>query len=284
MSVAGSGSIRGTGLGHRAGEPGVCSAARVLAVLKYLARSAQPVPAREIVQECQVPKSSLYQLLRVMHARRFVTYYPLQRSWGLGLASFQIGSLELRELPLERLGAPVLSGIAAAGTAGVRYANLAVLKGNEVENLLVVNAPGVPVHTVCNGMRLPAHQTAVGRAILMYLSQDELETIYPHSEALPTATTAVSARVGAGDLARLCSQLDRARNQGYVVVERPASGISAIAAAVFDYAGQPIAGVGISVSRKPDRLDKAPQLVENVRQAARTLSTHLGWQEDGSRR
>jgi DNA-binding IclR family transcriptional regulator len=219
-----------------------------------------------------------------MHARRFLTYYPLQRSWGLGLASFQVGSPELRELPLERLGAPVLSSVAAVGAAGVRYANLAVLKGNEVENLLVVNAPRGPVHTVCNGMRLPAHQTAVGRAILMHLSQEELETIYPHAQALPTATTAVSARVGAGDLACLRSQLDRAREQGYVVVEQPASGISAIAAAVFDYAGQPIAGVGISVSTKPHGPDKAPQLVQNVRQAARTLSTHLGWQEDGSRR
>ena len=86
------------------------SAARVLDVLEFLARRSTPSPAAIIAMSCDIPRSSLYTLLRALKERRFVTYHADERTWSLGAAAHELSAAA----PLFAHGLAVLRAFAAA--------------------------------------------------------------------------------------------------------------------------------------------------------------------------
>jgi IclR family transcriptional regulator, acetate operon repressor len=86
------------------------SATRVLDVLEDLARRATPSPAAIIAMSCDIPRSSLYTLLRALKERRFVTYHADERTWSLGAAAHELSAAA----PLFAHGLAVLRSFAAA--------------------------------------------------------------------------------------------------------------------------------------------------------------------------
>ena len=88
---------------------------RALDVLLYLAGKPGPVSGAAIARDLKIPRSSTYHLLDVLIARGFVVHFPDQRTYGLGMAAFEIGSAYLRHEPLEMLARPVLARARRAG-------------------------------------------------------------------------------------------------------------------------------------------------------------------------
>jgi len=86
------------------------SATRVLDVLEFLSRRTTPSPAAIIAMSCDIPRSSLYTLLRALKERRFVTYHPEERTWSLGAAAHELSAAA----PLFAHGLAVLRAFAIA--------------------------------------------------------------------------------------------------------------------------------------------------------------------------
>ena len=86
------------------------SATRVLDVLEFLSRRTTPSPAAIIAMSCDIPRSSLYTLLRALKERRFVTYHPEERTWSLGAAAHELSAAA----PLFAHGLAVLRAFALA--------------------------------------------------------------------------------------------------------------------------------------------------------------------------
>jgi len=97
--------MNGEGPNTRAGDSG--SAARILDVLEYLSRRGSPVPAARIGAACRIPRSSMYNLLRLLKARRYVTYRSRDHTWGLGPAASELSA----EAPLFVHGLAVLRAL-----------------------------------------------------------------------------------------------------------------------------------------------------------------------------
>jgi IclR family transcriptional regulator, acetate operon repressor len=68
------------------------SATRALDVLEFLARRTTPAPAAILAGSCRIPRSSLYALLRVLKARRYVVYHATNKTWSLGPAAHELSS------------------------------------------------------------------------------------------------------------------------------------------------------------------------------------------------
>jgi DNA-binding IclR family transcriptional regulator len=251
--------------------PTVKSAERVLEVLKLLAQHTRPVPTMTIARECAIPKSSAHQLLNVMRARNFVTYYESERAWGLGVASFEIGAAYLRSGPLQRLGRPILSKLTQqTGDAS----HLAILHGTEVLYIDKEEASGPAPKLVTEvGVRLPAHLTAVGRAILAELAEAQVRALYAH-RPLVRRTGRGPASVG-----ELLRQLAEIRGRGFSHEDQMVTpGIACVAAPVFSHEGVPAAAVGVTyVSAQRDASD-LDELVAAVQTMAARLSINLGYQ------
>ncbi len=60
------------------------ASARTLDVLEYVGRQGSPVTAAQIGEACDIPRSSLYKLLRVLEERDYVSVLPGEAGWTSG--------------------------------------------------------------------------------------------------------------------------------------------------------------------------------------------------------
>ena len=63
----------------------VPAADNTLRILRLLASRKTPTPAAMIATLLELPRSSVYQLLSVMLDQGFITHYPEEKSYGLGI-------------------------------------------------------------------------------------------------------------------------------------------------------------------------------------------------------
>ena len=154
----------------------VPAATRALRVLRFLATQADPVPLDRIVRACDLPRSTAYHLLNTMIDEGFVVHLPDEHRYGLGVAAFEVGSGFTRQEPLARLARRPLAELVDRTGHG---AHLAVLHGRDVLYVIEERAPGRPPLVTDVGVRLPAHLTASGRAILAALPASQVRALYP---------------------------------------------------------------------------------------------------------
>lgn len=247
---------------------------RALDILTRLAEHPGPVQASALARDLDVPRSSLYHVLSVLVDRGFVVYFPRERAYGLGVSSFEIGSAYLRHEPLERLTQPVLRTLARRLQQTV---HLGIVHGSETLFLLkeVPSAgPSADLPLITDvGVRLPAHLTANGRAILAHLPEQQVRALFPHRGDLITRTGR-----GPRSLAELTWLLRRDRERGWSEeVQLVARGLRSVAAAVFDHGGRPVAALSTTWSRFDARSEPGDVAALLRRQAAR-LTTDISGQ------
>lgn len=105
-------------------EPTIKSADRVVTILNYLASRARPVTCQSIVVNCELPRSSTYQLLGLLSSRGFVTHYSSRNRWGLGEAILPLAASYRRTLPIRWLAEPILRELNGSGRASSRIVRI----------------------------------------------------------------------------------------------------------------------------------------------------------------
>ncbi len=248
----------------------VPAATRTLRVLRFLASQPDPVPLDRIANACDLPRSTAYHLINTMIAEGFVVHLEDERRYGLGVAAFEVGSGFARQEPLQRVARrPLAALVDRTGYGG----HLAVLHGRDVLYVLEERAPGRPPLITDVGVRLPAHLTASGRAILMTLPGSQVRALYPDKEAF------VDRRgTGPTSLSGLRSLLSQARQRGYAVEDGEVSdGLASVAAPVLDHNGHPVAGVALTFPHETNGSAVNPEeLAHAVQLTAAALTRRLG--------
>ena len=233
--------------------PRIPAARNTLAVLRYLAARSGPVRASTLARDLGMPRSSVYQLVRVMMEEGFVVHYPEDRAYGLSSLVVEIGSASLQTERLGRLAQPLMERLVAESPVPV-VAHLAVLTGADVTYIGKVQGARAPTTVSSIGVRLPAHLTATGRAMLAQLPAGQVRALYPTRESLIR-------RVGPGPstLAELDHLLLETRERGWAFeLGDVTTDYASVGAAALDRKGYPIAGVGVTfLSGIPDAAARA---------------------------
>src|SRR3954469_13264970 len=219
--------------------PNAPAATHALKVLRLLARHAAPLPASAIARDLELPRSSTYHLLTALEDEGFVVHLPEQRRYGLGVAAFELGSAYERQESLKWIAQTVLTRLVSA-TA--HNAHLAVLHGRDVMYVVEERAAGRPPLVTDVGVRLPAHLTASGLAMLAALPPGQVRALFPSRAAFVQRHG-----VGPGPLPVLRQELSRVRREGYAHEDGSVTpGFASVAAAVLDHSGHPVAGVAVT--------------------------------------
>ncbi|WP_353809592.1 IclR family transcriptional regulator [Agromyces sp. SYSU T00194] len=252
--------------------PKVPAADATLRILSHLATLRGPAPAAAIASALDLPRSSVYHLLATLVEHGYVVHLPEARRYGLGVAAFELSSGFSRQQPLARLGAPLVAGLVdAAGESG----HLAVLHGRDVLYLVEERAPRRPSLVSDVGVRLPAHLTATGRAMLAALPSAQVRALYPDAAAFAPGAAGDEASAPWG-LRRLRGVLATVREQGYAAEDgEVTAGLGSVGVAVLDHLGWPAAAVAVTFPA--DRVDAArrSELVAEVDRAATELSRRI---------
>lgn len=247
----------------------VPAAAQVLAVLRYLAEQAAPVPAAAISRDVGLPRSTTYHLLDTLAADGFVVHLPEERRYGLGVSAFELASGYERQAPLQRLArVPLATLVDRTG----HNANLAVLHGREVIYVIEERAPGrVPLVSEV-GVRLPAQLTASGRAVLARLPAAQVRALFPDRSAF-----VLRREVGPASLTALRGLLTEVRRRGYATEEdEVTAGLSSVAAPVLDHHAHPVAGVSVTFPGELADEQEWRRLATHVTRTARELTRRVG--------
>ena len=217
----------------------VPAATRALRVLRFIATQPDPVSLDRIARETGLPRSSAYHLLGAMIQEGFVVHLPEEHRYGLGLAAFEVGSGYARQEPLQRIARrPLARLVDELGHS----AHLAVLHGRDVLYVIEERASGRPSLVSDVGVRLPAHLTASGRAILAALPANQVRALFPGKEAFVDRTGR-----GPTSLTALRSVLAETRQRGYATeLDEVTPGFASVAAAVLDHNNHPVAGIAVT--------------------------------------
>ena len=167
-----------------AGVPAVKSSERTIDVLEYLAASADQPTLTELARALEVPKSSLHKLLATLENRGWVeTDAPSRTRYRLGLRALLVGTRYLERDRIVQAFEPVLADLSERYQEAV---HLGRLDGADVVYLAKKESTHPFRMYSAVGRRLPAHATAMGKAILATKPWDEVDALLP--DPLPALT------------------------------------------------------------------------------------------------
>ena len=247
----------------------VPAADNTLRILRLLAGRKTPTPAAMIATLLELPRSSVYQLLNVMLEHGFISHYPEDKSYGLGVSAFELSSAYTRQEPLARLGAPLIAQL--VDKVG-ESAHLAVLHGSDVLYIVEERAKGRPSLVTDVGVRLPSHLTASGRAILAALPRSQVRALYPSAASFSERV----AESSISSYAQLRRELEQSTQRGYAVERGDVTpDFHSLAVEIRDSNDWPVAAVAVTflADRVPEEQWEA--LLVQIRATAAAITSRV---------
>lgn len=254
----------------------VKSLAKALRILDTVGRFQHGTSIAVLSKELKMGKSTVHRLLATLRDFDLIWFDPTTSNYALGSRILRWSDLLVHQNLLVRHGLPILRDLVSAGR---ETANLAVLDGTEV--LYVAQFESMERLRLSEdvGTRHPAHSTALGKALLATMSDEEFEQLYGKMDVLKslTANTIVDRR-------RLKEHLQKVRNEGVAYdFEENVVGVICLGAVVRDFTRKPIAAMSVSLPIQRLRGDNLITLREHLLHAVSRLSAELGYSpSDGS--
>jgi DNA-binding IclR family transcriptional regulator len=240
---------------------------RGLQLMAQFNRDTRELSGAELSRRLGLPRASVFRLLQTLEQLGFVERVGDGANYKLGLSVLRLGFEYLASMELTEHGRPVLAALSAATGFS---AHLVVRDGCEV--VFVAKAVGRTslFNSIQVGARLPAHATVLGRILLADLSLAELRDLYA-GIALPAFTAQTPTT-----LARLKQLIDADRVRGFGISQGGfESGISTIAAPVFDDRHHVAAAISVTVPASQVDPGKLDGLVAQVQATAARLSQRI---------
>jgi DNA-binding IclR family transcriptional regulator len=224
-----------------------------------------------LAREVEIPKTTVYRILRVLQQHGFLIQDPDTRRFRLGLTVLELGRRAYEGIELGRVAQPVMEHMAA-------------LSGETV--LLQVLDPERQ-HVVCIervqqrvGLRLilevgataPLHAGCSAKALLAFLPDEEIEAVI--ARGLPAVAPGTIT-----DPERLRRELATIRRNGYAVsFEETDLGVAGISVPVRDHLDRVIASLSISGPITRMNQENIDKFVELGREGAQRIAAALGHQ------
>jgi DNA-binding IclR family transcriptional regulator len=243
------------------------TAAKALDVLECLALAETPLNAQAVAARCQLSRPTAYRLLRTLMERGFVEVVGEGR-YRLGTKILRLSRYVLDRLELPSLAKPILRALRE------KTGEMSLAAILEKDSLFYI-AKYETTHAVRMASRVgtsgPLHATALGKAILAFLPEEERTSLLKHLQLARIGPKTITNR------ARLQEHLERVRRMGFAIEdEENEPEIRSIAAPVFNHMGEVIGAVGTSGPAYRLEIEHLEGMAVAVMEAAAQVSAALG--------
>ncbi len=216
----------------------VKSADRVMAVLDLIGDQGS-LTFTEISAALKLPKSSAHALLRTMEERHYLRHDEATSSYRLGSRIWDLARSRHELEDLRALVKPLMSELVERTGETVQLATVEDLSAVYLD---LVESPHPVKLTSRAGARLPAHSSAIGKALLAELDADELERRLDGVELERLTEHTIT------DPDALIAELETIRRRGYSVDDEEfALGLRCIAMPIRDRDDRAIAALSVSM-------------------------------------
>jgi IclR family acetate operon transcriptional repressor len=235
-------------------------------IIETIQASPVPLTLKDISETTGINKSTALRFLTHLENERYVTrdsragYSVGARLLQLGVRStFHVNLLDAARAPLRELWRVTQETV-----------NLGVLDTIEVVYLDCIESPQSFRLVASPGTRAVVYRTALGKAILAHLPQEQVEA------ALAALTFQAFTSRTVSSVAALRDELARVAEQGYAIDdEESVLGVRCFAAPILNQQREPLAAISVSgpTARMTD--ETAPQIVAAIRAAAQDVADRL---------
>jgi IclR family pca regulon transcriptional regulator len=189
-----------------------------------------------------LPMPTVYRVVMTLASEGYLDHLP-NGEYRPGVRTLTLGTAALRSLDLVSIATPKLTELAERTRETV---NMAVLTGDRVLYLIRLRNADLVTANIQVGSTLPAVYTSIGKLLLAYLDQADLEVRV--TDASFSANSGPNAKLS---LDELREELRIIRDQGWAMQdEELAYGLRSVAAPITGPDGRVVAGVNVAVQAR----------------------------------
>lgn len=234
-----------------------------LLVLAVLAEVGE-VRVYEVAERLGVARSTAHRILATLVHRGFALQQG--HSYRPGPALVEAGRSAATRIDLRQVARPHLRALAEETGETV---HLAVLEGNSIRFVDGVESTQVVRVGLRLGMVLPAHATAVGKALLATLDGEQVRALYPRGVQTLTGNTLRTVEGIAEELAEVARQ-GYATNVGESVDE-----VAAVGVALRDRDGAALGAIAVAAPRERMPVTRVPYVASRLHRVALAITSSL---------
>lgn len=223
----------------------------------------------QIANTIGVNKSTAYRILATLESKELVEKDEETKKYKLGLGFLRYSTSILENMEITKIADSYLEEL--VGTTQ-ETAHLCILSGNKAVFVGQKKSSEIISISAKIGDEEPVYCSAVGKNLIAFLPEDELEKILDTIEFKPfTLRTITSKQV-------LMAHLDKIREQGYAVDDEEIyNGVRCVAAPVRNHKGKVIASVGVSGPASRIQINDIEKFAVAVKDVAAKISRRLGY-------
>lgn len=150
-----------------------------LEILEYISLNPNGKNLTEVCRYVDMPKSTVYSLLRTFSNLNFMQKDDATGQYLLGLKAFEIGAQYTESKAYLRQGRSIVEKVSLACD---ETCHLVILDGIDVVYIYKYESSQAIRMISTIGKRTPAHATAVGKALLSGYSDDQIRSLYKNKQ------------------------------------------------------------------------------------------------------
>ncbi len=240
---------------------------KALDLLEFLSANEQETGITEISKKLHMGLSTVHRIVSTLKSRGYVIQNQQTTKYRLGIKLFELGCAVQSTKRLVEITKPYLRQLSQSTN---ETANLAILEGKEVIYLAKAESSEVLTTNIKVGTRLPAHCTALGKALLVFISDWEFESLYKSDEPLSSLTSK-----SISSLEELKKDLKKVKEQGYAVDrEEYKIGINCISVPIFGR-NEAIAAISITGPSSRFTIDEMEKVKDRLINISKEISNSL---------
>lgn len=224
----------------------------------------------DIAQAVGLHKATAHRIVTTLVNYGYLERVADEQKYRLGLELPNLGYKVIRRMDLRREAHPFMKQLVENWD---ETCDLSIFDQGKVFYIEVLRGNRALTISAAVGQQLPAHSTASGKLFLAYLSSNQLDTILSKPLDAYTGNTITSPD-------ELRKQLGEIRQQGYAVdYEEYEPGVCAVAAPIFNRAGNVIAAIGGPSPMSRMSRERITRIAEAFKEAAKAISQRMGYSQ-----
>ena len=240
---------------------------KALKILDLFSQKGKELSATQIHQLLNLNKSTVFRILRILEESNYLERSPKSLKYRLGFKLYHLGSLVEGFTEIQKMAHPLLDEMLQKCDETVHFAILSHGEALFLDKIEGKKALRVVSHI---GMTRPAHCSGVGKAMLAFLPDRDLEKIVEERGLGRITNNTIT------DKKILRAELVRVRRQGYAIDnEETLVGARCVAAAIRDSNGVVVAAISISAPKERLNQGEMRRMIPLVKETAEKISTVL---------
>jgi DNA-binding IclR family transcriptional regulator len=223
----------------------------------------------EISKSLRLPKSSVHEIISTLLQAGILEKNSDRNRYSLGLKLFELGKQAQANLEIRKVAIPSLKGLHGQLDETV---HLTVLDGKEVLYIeCFESTKRLRTYSVI-GVRAPLHCTAVGKAMLAYLDEGQVEEVI-QKMGLPRFTENTIT-----DRQALNREMRKIRDRGFATDDMEhEEGVRCVGAPIQNHIGKVVGSISVSGPSQRLSSTRIEQVAPLVMETAAEISRRLGY-------